>query len=125
MHAAQRLDLHTEEAPLRTLLGALAVETAELAHSADQLQALFGQLMADAPARRSDALERAQTLDGLVQRLQGLNTFLAGLGSRPLHDLSADAAQAAMALRLTSQARRFSPGGAVFEPEGAGDYHLF
>ncbi len=115
------------ETPLRDLLGALAGETAELAASADQLQGLFGQLLADPPLRPADALERAQSLDGLVQRLQGLSIFLAELGSRrSLHDLPAEAAQAASSLRLTSQVRRFSATGGAGPPtDDAGDCQLF
>ena len=111
---------------LRHLLANLAGETADLADSADQLQVLFGQLMADPPVRPGDALERAQTLDGLVQRLQGMTAFLADLSARALHDLQAETARAALNLRLTSQARRFSPQGATLEPDAAaGDCDLF
>ena len=114
----------TQEA-LRDLLANLAGETADLACSADQLQVLFGQLMADPPVRPGDALERAQTLDGLVQRLQGMNAFLADLSSRALHDLQAETAQAALNLRLTSQARRFSPQSEGGGEVDAGDCDLF
>ena len=133
MQAAQHLapapatpsGLHGQ-APLHALLGALAGETADLAACADQLQVLFGQLMAEPPVRPGDALERAQTLDGLVQRLQGLNTFLAELGSRSLEDLATETARAASTLRLTSQASRFSAGSAArLYDEDAGDCHLF
>ncbi len=130
MQAAQRLAPSPEasnvQEALRALLANLAGETAELAHSADQLQVLFGQLIADPPVRPGDALERAQTLDGLVQRLQGMNAFLADLGSRALHDLSTETAEAALRLRLTSQARRFSPEGVAPDPDsGSGDCDLF
>ena len=131
MQAAQRLASSPEAADiheaLRHLLSNLAGETADLADSADQLQVLFGQLMADPPVRPGDALERAQTLDGLVQRLQGMNAFLADLSARALHDLQAETAQAALNLRLTSQARRFSPqseDGGEIEVD-AGDCDLF
>ena len=130
MQAAHRLasppDAADVQAALRDLLANLAGETADLADSADQLQVLFGQLMADPPVRPGDALERAQTLDGLVQRLQGMNAFLADLSSRALDDLQTETARAALNLRLTSQARRFSPEGAVLEPDAAtGDCDLF
>ena len=132
MQAAQRLappsrfDGTDAQDALRDLLANLAGETADLADSADQLQVLFGQLMADPPVRPDDALERAQTLDGLVQRLQGMNAFLVDLSSRALHDLPTEAAQAALNLRLTSQAHRFSPEGAALEPDAAaGDCDLF
>ncbi len=116
----------TDPAPLRHLLSALASETADLAARADQLQGLVGQLMADPPVRSPDAVERAQTLDSLVQRLQGLNAFLAELGSRPLHDLPAEAAKAASTLRLTSQASRFSAIGASAAPgDDTGECQLF
>ena len=114
------------ETPLHDLLDALAEETAALTACADQLQGLFGQLIADPPVRPDDALERAQSLDGLVQRLQGLAAFLADMGSRPLHDLAAEAAQAASTLRLTSQAHRLSTvGTASSAAEDAGDCQLF
>ena len=130
MQAAQRLASPPEAADvqeaLRHLLANLAGETADLADSADQLQVLFGQLMADPPVRPGDALERAQSLDGLVQRLQGMNAFLADLSSRTLHDLETETAEAALRLRLTSQARRFSPEGAAQDPDhGSGDCDLF
>ena len=132
MQAAQRLappqpfEAADPQGALRDLLANLAGETADLADSADRLQVLFGQLMADPPTRPGDALERAQTLDGLVQRLQGMNAFLADLSSRALHDLQTETAQAALNLRLTSQARRFSPEGAALEPgAAAGDCDLF
>ena len=56
-----------------------------------------------------------------------MNAFLADLSSRALHDLQAETAQAALNLRLTSQARRFSPqgeGGGEVEVD-AGDCDLF
>ncbi len=129
MQAAQRL---TPEQPdtegqvaLRALLASLASEAADLAESADQLQLLFGQLLGDPPTRPGDAVERAQTLDGLVQRLHGMNAFLSDLSSRALHDLTAEATHAASNLRLTSQGRRFSPEGVRAEPLAGGDCDLF
>jgi hypothetical protein len=111
---------------LRALLDNLAAESGELSEAADGLQVLFGQLMADPPERPRDALEQAQALDRLVQRLQGLEVFLRGLCASDLYDLSADAADVASTLRLTSQARRFSPAGAEAATEAAaGDCDLF
>lgn len=108
--AAHMLQDHLDpQQPLRRLLSTLACESGDLAQSADQLQDLFGQLMADPPVRPGDALEQAQTLDALVQRLQGMASFLSGLSGLELQDLGKDAAHVATGLRLTSQAHRFSP----------------
>ena len=114
------------QADLRALLAALAQESSELADVADGLQLLFGGLMAEPPRRPLDALERAQALDGLVQRLQGLESFLQGLCASELEDVGSTAAMAARALRLTSQARRFNPAGEAAAAEiVAGDCDLF
>ena len=111
---------------LRTLLSALATETVELARSADGLQDLFGRLMERGTQASGVALEQAQALDGLAQRLDGLQTFLAGLAASPLDDLEAETAEIAGHLRLTSQARRFGrPGARPREALGGGDCDLF
>lgn len=126
MHAVALAPAVDPQDDLRALLANLASESGELAEAADGLQVLFGQLMAEPPRRPADALERAQALDGLVQRLQGLEVFLRGLSSRALYDFGGDAAEAASTLRLTSQARRFSPAGAEAGAEAlAGDCDLF
>ena len=130
MHAAALSALDQgqdqDQTELRALLANLAQESGELADTADGLQVLFGRLMADPPNRPDDALEQAQALDGLVQRLQGLQSFLHGLSEAPLPDLAGHAAQVAATLRLTSQARRFSPAGAEACADVlAGDCDLF
>ncbi len=115
-----------QQEPLRALLTTLAGETGDLARSADRLQLLFGQLMRNPPVRPDDALERAQALDGLVQRLQGLEAFLTTLRSGQLGNLPKASADAAARLRLTSQASRFAPAAATREAEVAtGDCDLF
>ena len=115
-----------EQGDLRSLLSCLAQESSELAVAADGLQILFGLLMAEPPKRPSNALEQAQALDGLVQRLQGLEAFLSGMCSGALYDLRGEAADAAATLRLTSQARRFSPNAPEAAAEAAaGDCDLF
>jgi hypothetical protein len=130
MQAAHMLTPHMRQTdpqqPLRDLLSTLAFETADLADSADQLQLLFGQLMAEPPVRPNDALERAQALDALVQRLQGMQAFLSGLCETDLADLKTDTVQVASNLRLTSQAHRFSPETVGADPDvAAGDCDLF
>ena len=113
-------------ADLRALLAALGRESGELAGVADGLQLLFGGLMEEPPRRPPDALEQAQALDGLVQRLQGLEAFLQGLCAGELDDVGPAAATAARALRLTSQARRFNPAGEAAAAEiVTGDCDLF
>lgn len=125
--AAQMLNAYADpRQPLRDLLSTLACETGDLAQSADQLQLLFGQLMAEPPVRPDDALERAQALDALVQRLQGLEAFLTGLCGSELENIEEDAARVAVGLRLTSQSHRFSPEAVGCEIDvSAGDCDLF
>ena len=104
----------------------LADEIGDLAQSADRLQLLFGQLLRDPPVRPDDAVERAQALDGLVQRLQGVEAFLNTLRAHPLENLARASAQAATRLSLTSQAHRFSlPASADAADANAGECDLF
>ncbi len=115
-----------EREALRDLVRTLADEAGELAQCADRLQSLFGELIAGPPFRPTDALERAQTLDSLVQRLQGLEMFLGALGREGLEDIPADTLKAAEGLRLTRQAdrlggRRLDAGASV----AIGDCDLF
>ena len=122
----RQLPASDPKAPWRALLSSLALETSELANSADQLQDLFGELVAERGRRDDETVRRAQILDGVVQRLEGMQVFLATLSREGLDDLNADRLRAALGLRLTRQARRLGESEALTEDAPpAGDCDLF
>ncbi len=95
--------------PLSTVLLAVASEVADLAEAADGLQALVGRLLSDPMIMiDSEAVERGQVLDAIVQRLQALQTFLAALAPAVQPDWAVDPRKAADMLLLASLAQRLS-----------------
>ncbi len=112
-------------APLATVLLAVASEVADLAEAADSLQELVGSLLSDPLAMiDSRAVEQGQVLDSIVQRLQGLQTFLGALAPAVRPEWSVDPREAADLLLLASLAQKLS-GVAVdviVEDNGACDF---
>ena len=95
--------------PLSTVLLAVASEVADLAEAADGLQALVGRLLSDPMIMiDSEAVERGQVLDAIVQRLQALQTFLAALAPAVQPDWAVDPRKAADMLLLASLAQKRS-----------------
>ena len=96
-------------APLSTVLLAVASEVADLAAAADSLQELVGSLLSD-PLAMIDAraVEQGQVLDSIVQRLQGLQTFLGALAPAVSPEWSVDPREAADLLLLASLAQKLS-----------------
>jgi hypothetical protein len=103
------------EAPeLTQIMGAVALEVAELARAADSLQDLVGSLLCDPLAMPdASALVRGQALDAVVQRLQALETFLIALTPSLDPDWRVDPSSAADLLLLASLAQRLSGVAAV------------
>lgn len=111
-------------APLARTLTAVAAEVADLAALSDQLQSLVsGALVADT-ATHADHLREFQAIDLLVQRLQGVSVFMAGLARAAPDDWRLDAASAAAEVALTDLARRLT-GEDHADTAPAGDFELF
>lgn len=105
---------HDLGVPMADVLRAVASELADLGDSADSLQGLFGQLMRERPgALNREALEDAQALDSLVQRLGAVSTFLSELASAVGADMRVDTRGAADLLLLAAVAQRLSRPDAV------------
>jgi hypothetical protein len=88
------------------VLQALALELADAAREAERLQALAGALMRDGAS--AAAIEDAQALDALTQRLSALAGLLARLGQNAPEDWRLDIAPALAALTLSDMATRIS-----------------
>ena len=100
---------HDMGVPVADVMRAVASELADLGDAADSLQGLFGQLMRERPgALNREALEAAQALDSLVQRLGAVSTFLSELASTMATDMRVDTRSAADLLLLAAVAQRLS-----------------
>ena len=89
---------------LAQVLRAVALEMAALAQEAERLQALAGALMRD--AADAAAVEDAQALDALTQRLSALAGFLARIGEDAPEDWRLDIAPALAGVTLSDLAAR-------------------
>jgi hypothetical protein len=114
--------------PLSGVLSAAALEAQELAGLGNRFQGLVAELMrASTGADQTDRIVQAQGLDGLVQRLNALSTFLEALGANLPADWTVDPRLAAKNLSLDQSVRRFGrrAGDRVPAPPVAGDVDLF
>jgi hypothetical protein len=84
-------------------------------------------MRASTGADQTDRIVQAQGLDGLVQRLNALSTFLEALGANLPADWTVDPRLAAINLSLDQSVRRFGrrAGDRVPAPPVAGDVDLF
>lgn len=114
--------------PLSGVLSSAALEAQELAGLGNRFQGLVAELMqASTGAVQADRIVQAQGLDGLVQRLSALSTFLEALGANLPPDWAVDPSLAAKNLSLDQSVRRFGrrAGDRIPAPPVAGDVDLF
>ena len=111
--------------PLAEPLHLAAVEIADLARVADEVQYVIAQLAGG--ARPDGALmAQAQLADLLTQRLAGLAAFLRALSAAAPAGAMTDVRKAVMDLTLAEQARRLGgPARALADDASDGELTLF
>lgn len=125
--AAAQSDVDPHGVPVVDVLRAVAAELADLGDAADSLQGLVGQLMREQDGQVSrGALEDAQALDSLVQRLAAVSTFLHELAHSVNTSWRVDTRSAADLLLLAAVAQRLSrphdPGHEIGHDDGHCDF---
>ncbi len=92
--------------PVAEILTSVMAEIAALAGDADRLQDVIGRLMPEGDQLDHDVIRQAQSIDIIVQRLQGLSQFLQTLSSDVPMGWRLDANTAADGLLLADLAHR-------------------
>jgi hypothetical protein len=110
--------------PLAEPLHLAAVEIADLARVADDLQHLIARLAATAQLD-ADLMAQAQASDLLSQRLAGMAAFLRALSAAAPAGAKADVHAAVMELTLAEQARRLAGPPPAHDCEAQGELTLF
>lgn len=104
----------------RTLLGAVAVELADVRTGVDGLSGLLAGLVRGLPIEdRAEALTGAQALDALTQRLDALSDVLQALAAGKPAD------EAVRGVNLADVAARLGGGASPTPADTAGDLMLF
>ena len=96
--------------PVVTALSAVAREVAQMAAVSDELQVLISAALVADGSSSAEHLREFQAIDLLVQRLQGVATFMEGLAARASPDWRIDVNGAAAAVPLSDLARRLTGG---------------
>ncbi len=112
--------------PVAEILSSVMAEISALAGDADRLQEVIGRLMPEGDQLDHDVIRQAQSIDIIVQRLQGLSQFLQTLSSDVPMGWKLDAHTAADGLLLADLAHRL--GGRERNPGpdvSSGDCDLF
>ena len=114
------------ERPMTVVLDVVASELADLTETADRVQLVLGAVLVEAARNDARLLVENQSLDLLVQRLQGLRQFVGALSEAVPPAWSADPVRAAQTVGLSDLAQRLAclPPGSE-SAEDAPDFELF